>query len=157
MIEEENEGNCLGLDRCRLWILRASVVKRSTPHFMEAWLAWKVHCSTPWISRWVTFRDTPTWRTPCCWAVHKQRRNWSLPERYHANLLRQGTSFFLVQEWRQMSHFCIRHVLFCENGLTYCHKVLFGIRVSVKWWSFQKLFKTEKSIIVISIVNFNYV
>lgn len=46
---------------------------RRSPHFMETLLVWKVHCSTPWISRWVTFWDTPTWRTPCCWAVHKHR------------------------------------------------------------------------------------
>lgn len=87
------------------------------PDFTETFLVWKVHCSTPWISRWVTFRDTPTWRTPCCWAVHEQRILLTPSSQeldlvssimYMQIFLKRKSYYSFFQKWGQTSHLCIK-------------------------------------------------
>lgn len=128
------------------------------PHFMETLLVCKVHCSTPWISRWVTFRDTPTWRTPCCWAVHKQRTpltpssegcRWCLPYVYaylRKEILlfpfsKMGTNFPPLHQNMLLLWAFVKHVSQCtlmrmEKGM----ENFTFIKVYLKWQGVSKGF-----------------
>lgn len=51
------------------------------------------------------YRDTPTWRTPCCWAVHKQRKpvgSSQLPGYFHCLPLELSWLHFLCSLWRKL-------------------------------------------------------
>ena len=93
--------------------------RRGASPFMEAWLVCNVHCSTPWISRWVTFWNTPTWRTPCCWAVHEQRTlltppsqelNGCLPENTCKSSSKRKHFFFKYED--RLPTFASKYVIF---------------------------------------------